>query len=186
MSVVGLRYARAFGQVATAASLDPAAAQEQMKGFADLLAENGELREVLTDPSIATPQKNRVLDALAARLSISGPVRNFLAVVMDHGRLGELDEIRSEYALVADAGQHVVEAQIESAHALAEPERRVLAERTEQLAGGPVRLTWSENPALLGGAVIRIGSTVYDGSLRAQLEQMRQSLIDAGRVSTSS
>ena len=179
MAEFAARYARAFGQVVSAAGMVPAAAQEQMERFAGLLGESRELREVWTDPSIAIGQKVGVLDALAGRINLAPPVRNFLAVIMSHQRLSELDEIRTEYAQVAAEVQHVTEAAVESAHPLAEPERRELTQRVEQLAGGEVRLRWSENPSLLGGAVIRIGSTVYDGSLRAQLEQMKQQLMRA-------
>lgn len=176
-AVVAPRYARAFAQVAEAAGLRPEDAQAQMASFAGVLAGSPELREVMSNPAIPQVQKNRVLDALAERLGVAQPVRNFIVVIVQNDRLSDLDEIRAEYAAVAAAGQHVVEAEVESAQTLGDAEKQALAARARELAGGDVRLSWRENPELLGGAVLRIGSTVYDGSLRAQLESMKRALM---------
>ena len=157
----------------------PAAAQQQMKDFAGTLAGSHELREVLMNPSIANEQKLKVLDAIAGRIGMFPQVRNFIAVIMDHHRLAELDEILAEYALVADADAGLAEAEITSAHALNDADRAELEAQVSKLAGGRVRATYHEDPSLLGGAVVRIGSTVYDGSIRAQLAQLKQRLVNA-------
>ena len=179
MAAITSRYARALGFVVAADGLDPRAAQEQLASFGALLRESRDLREVLADPSIPSPQKLKVLDGLAGRLGLSGPVRNFIAVVMDHERLHELKEIETEFAAVAAAGEHIADAEVVSAHALNEDDRAQLAERVKQLAASEVHITYTEDPTLLGGAVIRIGSTVWDGSLRAQLEQVKQQMMSA-------
>ena len=179
MAAITSRYARALGFVVAADGLDPRAAQEQLASFGTLLKGNRELREVLTDPSIPSPQKLKVLDGLAERMGLAKAVRNFIAVVMDHERLGELGEIETEYAAVAAADEHIADAEIVSARPLNEEDRVQLVERVKQLAASEVHITYTEDPALLGGAVIRIGSTVWDGSLRAQLEQVRQKMITA-------
>ena len=179
MAAITSRYARALGFVVAADGLDPRAAQGQLVRFGALLRDNRDLREVLTDPSIPSPQKLGVLDGLAGRLGLSKAVRNFIAVIMDHERLHELGEIETEFAEVAAEGEHIADAEVVSARPLNEEDRVQLAERVKQLAASEVHITYTENPALLGGAVIRIGSTVWDGSLRAQLEQVRQKMITA-------
>lgn len=179
MSVISLRYAHAFASVAESSHLDTDAAQQQMKDFAGTLADSHELREVLMNPSIANEQKLKVLDAIAGRIGMFPQVRNFIAVIMDHHRLMELDEILAEYALVADADAGLSEADITSAHALNDADRAELESQVSKLAGGRVRATYHEDPSLLGGAVVRIGSTVYDGSIRGQLAQMKQRLVNA-------
>jgi F-type H+-transporting ATPase subunit delta len=179
MSVIALRYAHAFASVAASDKLDTAAALQQMRDFAVTLADSSELREVLMDPSISTEQKMKVLDAIAPRIGMLPQVRNFVAVVMDHNRLAELDEIVAEYATVADVDAGVAEAEITSARPLNEDDRKELEVEVAKLAGGRVRATYFEDATLLGGAVVRIGSTVYDGSVRAQLAQLKQKLVNA-------
>lgn len=179
MSAVSLRYARAFAQVANAAHLDPDASVEQLRSFAGVLSGSRELREILADPSIPSDQKVRVLDGLGSRLGISGPVRNLLAVIMDHQRLADLDEIVTEYAGMADQGTGLTEVEIVTARPIGDQERQTLESRAAELAKGRVRATYREDGSLLGGAVLRIGSTVYDGSLRAQLESLKQRMAEA-------
>jgi F-type H+-transporting ATPase subunit delta len=178
MSVISLRYAHAFASVAASSHLDTAAAQQQLDDFSKTLAGSRELREVLMNPSIATEQKLKVLDAIAGRIGMFPQVRNFLAVI-DHQRLAELDEILAEYRAVADEQSHMAEAEITSAHPLNDQDRAELEAQVAKLAGGRVRATYHQDATLLGGAVVRIGSTVYDGSIRAQLQQLKQRLVNA-------
>jgi F-type H+-transporting ATPase subunit delta len=179
MSVLSLRYAHAFASVASSSHLDATAAQQQLADFSGTLAGSRELREVLMNPSITTEQKLKVLDAIAGRIGMFPQVRNFLAVIMDHQRLSELDEILAEYHLVADEQSNMTEAEITSARPLNDQDRAELQAQVEKLAGGRVRTTYRQDAALLGGAVVRIGSTVYDGSIRAQLQQLKQKLVNA-------
>jgi F-type H+-transporting ATPase subunit delta len=179
MATSAPRYARAFAQVASANHLDSDAALGQMRAFADLVAGNRELREALTNPSVVAEQKLKVVDALAPRLGMMPQVRNFIAVVMKHERLGELNEIIEEYSTLADKEAGMVEAQIASARPLAPQDRAELEAQVSRMAGGPVRTTYIEDASLLGGAVIRIGSTVYDGSLKTQLADIKRRLVSA-------
>lgn len=179
MSVVTLRYAHAFASVVEAQKIDSEAAQQQLRDFRDTFQGSRELREVLMDPAIPRDQKLKVLDAIAGRLGMVPQVRNFVAVIMDHDRLGDLGEILDEYHAVADGAAGLSEAEIVSAHALNEEDRSALEAQVAKLAGGRVRATYREDPSLLGGAVVRIGSKVYDGSIRAQLQQLKQRLVSA-------
>ena len=179
MSVIALRYAHAFASVVESQKIDAMTAQEQLKDFSDTFRGSRELREVLMNPAIAGEQKLRVLDAIAVKLGMMPQVRNFLAVIMDHQRLADLDEIFAEYHAVADEQSGMAEAEITSAHTLNEVDRAELETHVAKLAGGRVRATYREDPSLLGGAVVRIGSTVYDGSIRAQLQQLKQKLVSA-------
>ena len=176
MAAFTSRYARAFGQVVLATKLDVSAAQQQLADFAATLRESRPLREVLMNPSIPQEQKVRLIDALASRIGMFPQVRNFVAVITSHQRLGELGAILNDYAAVADEQSGVVEAEITSAHPLNEEDRKQLAAQVEKKAGGQVRTTYLEDPSLLGGVVVKIGSTVYDGSVKAQLADLRQRL----------
>jgi F-type H+-transporting ATPase subunit delta len=179
MSVVALRYAHAFASVTASSHLDGNAAQRQLRDFSETLADSHELREVLMNPSIASEQKLGILDAIAGRIGMFLQVRNFIAVIMDHQRLAELDEILAEYHAVADEQAGLAEAEITSAHPLNDADRAELEAQVSKLAGGRVRATYRQDATLLGGAVVRIGSTVYDGSIRAQLQHLKQKLVNA-------
>ncbi|HSY69487.1 MAG TPA: ATP synthase F1 subunit delta [Edaphobacter sp.] len=179
MSVLSLRYAHAFASVAASSHLDTTAAQQQLNDFSGTFAGSRELREVLMDPSIANEQKLKVLDAIAGRIGMFPQVRNFLAVVMEHQRLAELDEVLTEYHAIADEQSNLTEADITSARPLNDQDRAELEAQVAKLAGGRVRATYHQDATLLGGAVVRIGSTVYDGSIRAQLQQLKQKLVSA-------
>ena len=182
MAAFAARYARAFAQVVSSTKLDPAPALQQLRDFAATFSSSRELREVLMNPSLATQQKLSVVDALARRLGMSQPVRNFIAVIMDHHRLAELDSILTEYAALADTQAGMTEVEIISARPLAEEERNTLVSTAGTLAGNQIMASFREDTSLLGGAILKIGSTIYDGSLRAQLAGMKQRLTDAHRL----
>ena len=179
MSVVSLRYAHAFAAVVAAKQLDGNAAQQQLNDFAQTFAGSQELREVLMNPSIPSAQKLKVLDAIAPRIGMFPQVRNFIAVIMEHQRLDEFSEILAEYHAIADEQSHMAEAEITSAHPLNDQDRAELEAQVAKLAGGRIRATYRQDPSLLGGAVVRIGSTIYDGSIRAQFQQLKQKLVNA-------
>jgi F-type H+-transporting ATPase subunit delta len=173
------RYARAFAEVAESAKLDTAAAQQQMHDFADTLTGSGELREFLENPSIEIAKKLKVVDAIAGRIGMFPQVRNFIAVILEHHRLPELGEILTEYREVVDAHAGAVEARITSSRPLNDEDRAQLEAQVAKLAGARVRASYAEDATLLGGAVVEIGSTIYDGSVRAQLQQLKQRLVNA-------
>jgi F-type H+-transporting ATPase subunit delta len=179
MSVISLRYAHALASVAAAQKFDSAAVLGQLKDFAGTLAGSRELREALMNPAIPSEQKLKVLDAIAKRIGMLPQVRNFVAVVMDHSRLAELNDMVTEFATISDEQAGLAEAEITSAHALNADDRAELELHVARLAGSRVRATYREDKTLLGGAVVRIGSTVYDGSIRAQLRELKQRLINA-------
>jgi F-type H+-transporting ATPase subunit delta len=100
-------------------------------------------------------------------------------VILDHRRLGELNDIITEFRRLEDERSGTTEAHITSARPLDPAARAELEAQVSKLTGGPVRASYSEDPNLLGGAVVEIGSTIYDGSLRAQLDQLKSRLINA-------
>jgi len=176
MAIFAPRYARAMEQVALSQNLDRESIRTQLTDFAATLAQSRDLREFLRNPSVDQAQKLRVLDAIAGKVGLMPAVRNFVAVLMDHEHLDAIDEVIAEYVAVADAAEGNSEAEITSARALREDDKRALVDQATKLAGGNVRVLWKTDEALLGGAVIRIGSTVYDGSVRAQLNQLERHL----------
>ena len=180
MAIVDLRYARALAEVIADQKMDLVAVQGQLNDFADMLEMSVELREALQNPSIPEPQKLRLLDAIAEKAGLSRPVRNFLALVVHHQRLHELRDMVASYAALAEEETGVVEAEITTARLLDGDSRRLLEQQVAKLAGEQrVQATYREDASLLGGAVVRLGSTVYDGSVRAQLQQLKRRMVAA-------
>ena len=181
MAAVDLRYARALAAVVSDQQLNVVATQGQLNDFVETLEASAELREVLENPSIPEPQKLRVLDAIAAKLGMSKTVRNFIAVIAHHQRLNELRQMVVAYATIADETLSVAEAEIVSAQPLDEANRKLLEDKIAKITGlQHVHAIYRQDATLLGGAVVTLGSTVYDGSIRAQLQQLKARLVAAG------
>jgi F-type H+-transporting ATPase subunit delta len=179
MAIVDSRYARAFASVVYSQKIDSRTAESQLGDFAKTLSDSRELREVLQDPSIPEEQKLKVIDSIAGRIGMFPAVRNFIAVITHHDRLHNLADILAAYHELADEATSTLEVEIVSAHPLEASTRTLLEEQIAKLADGRVRPTYVQDASLLGGAVVRIGSTVYDGSVRGQLQTLKQRLIAA-------
>lgn len=180
MAAVNQRYARALAAVVDEQKLDAAATEQQLRDFLATLESSHDLREVLQNPSIAETQKLGLLDALASKLGLNKTVRNFIAVLTHHDRLHALGEILTDYTAVADSEANVAEVEVVSARELDAASRTTLETQIAKLVNGrKVSASYSQDAELLGGAVVKIGSTVYDGSVRGQLQQLKQRLMTA-------
>lgn len=180
MSAVDLRYARALDEVVLAQKLSRDEVKAQLNDFLATYASSAPLREVLENPSIPEDQKLHLLDSLAGRIGMSRTVRNFVAVLMHHLRLPEIHGIVESYLQFADRDSGIAEAEVTSARPLDSAGKRAIEDSIRRLAGSSsVRATYREDPSLLGGAVIKVGSTVYDGSVRGQLQQMKERMMAA-------
>lgn len=176
MASVTNTYARAFADAVFDMRLDPAKSLSEAQAIAALVAQSKELREVWETPSITAEQKRAVLDAIVSREGISRAVRNFVAVLIDHRRISFLGAIVKQFELELDRRLGFAEAEITSARDLSEPERRVLESNVQKLTGKKVRARYFRDASLLGGAIVRLGSTIYDGSIAGQLERIREQL----------
>jgi F-type H+-transporting ATPase subunit delta len=134
------------------------------------------LRTVLASPAVVPNQKKALVAALAARLGLAAVTQNFLRVVIDHRRLALLDEMIEAFEKILDERRGIVRAALASPQPVEPDQQSLLAARLASVTGRQVRLNVSVDPALLGGAVARIGSTVYDGSLRGRLRALERRL----------
>ena len=176
MAVYAGRYARALAEIVVDAKLDARAVNRELDDFGAAWKESRQLREAFTDPSIAVTKKIAILDKLVARLGLSKTVRNFLAVLINHERMEGLLEVLTEYRREIRSMLGIAEVEFTTARALNEEERQAVVERVGALAGAEVEATFYQDESLLGGALLRIGSTVYDGSVRGRLEQLKEKL----------
>lgn len=177
MASVTNTYARAFVDVVFDRRLDAGRAARELYSVAQLVAGSTPLREVWEAPSIPPKQKRGLLDAIVAREGISREVRNFIAVLMDHHRMAFLSAIVKEFEQEMDRRLGFAEAEVISARELGESERRALEAQVEKLSGKKVRPRYSRDESLRGGAVVKLGSTIYDGSVKGRLEKLREQLV---------
>jgi len=179
VAAIAARYARALVDVVLEQRLDADVAREQLNSFAEAVGGSVELRRVWESPAVPSEQKRAVLDAIVGQIGAFKAIRNFMAVVIDHRRIPMLNQIARQFAVELDAQLGFVEAEISSARQLSTSERRELEARVERLTGKKVRAHYASDLGLLGGVLVRVGSTIYDGSIRGQLEKMKQQLITA-------
>ncbi len=173
MSVISSRYARAFADVVFSAKLDAATITAEVEQFTEMAASSPQLDEVFISPSIPHDQKLRLLDQLIGRMGASRQTRNFLAVLIDHRRIHELHVIAQQFKTELAERMGFVEAEVITARELGDDEKREMETHIADLTGRKVRASYARDPQVLGGAVVKIGSTVYDGSVRGQLQRVK-------------
>jgi F-type H+-transporting ATPase subunit delta len=168
-----LQYANALADIALAqGAAEPVS--KQLADFGSAYAESAELRNFLASPAVSHEAKHGVLEKIAARLGASKIVRNFLYVISDHRRSGILPEIIAAFQQVIRKRQGIAEAEIVSAAELSPAQKADFTKTLESLSGKKVVARYSLDPALLGGAVVRLGDTIFDGSVRNRLNKMRE------------
>lgn len=177
-AAVATRYARALVDLATrpGEAGAPERVLEELALFEEALRVSPALRTVLLSPAVPAPNKRNLVSRLVRHLGLSDLVRRFLLVVTDRRRMGMLGEIR----LAAEQTLHerlgVVRVEVASARELTAAQREALEGGLERLTGLHPRISFRIDPELIGGAVARIGSTIYDGSVRGRLETLRRRL----------
>lgn len=180
MAAVTGRYARAFAEVVLGQKLDTDKMVQELSQMAALVQSSSELRNVLQNPSVEHKQKIALLDAIINRMGGSRILRNFIAVLIDHHRVGQIDEITRQFRQELDQRMGIADAQVTSSRELTTAERKTLEAQLTGLTGKRIRAEYGEDASLLGGAVVRIGSTIYDGSVRGQLERMKRQIAGIG------
>lgn len=172
---VSSRYAAALADVA----LEQKSAdrvKSDLAAFADAYASSADLRNTLDSPAVGREAKLQVIQKLGERMNLAPAVRNFLCLLVDHHRTEMLREIQEAFRVELNARQNIAEAKVTSARALSADERKKLVEMLETQTKKKIEAQFHEDESLVGGTVVRVGSTVYDSSVRAQLDRMREQL----------
>jgi F-type H+-transporting ATPase subunit delta len=180
MAAVSSRYARALADVIADAKLDGLQVVEQLRSMLAAFEQSRELREVWESPAIPVTQKHRVLDALAARVGVTArQVRNFIAVLIDQDRINLLPEIATQLDVELNSRNGRIDAIIVSAREIGAEQRSSLVAELTRLTGKTVLPHYEMDSKLIGGVTVRVGSTIYDGSVRGQLQRIRQQLVES-------
>jgi len=169
------RYARALLDVVVKEG-NPEQVDRELTAFADLVARTTDLQRALANPAVPVSAKRGILDAVLSRMQVSPPVAKLLALLADRGRLPLLGELAESYRERLLEHRQVVRAEVTTAAPL--PPERVaqFEQRLAEATGRRVTMTTRVDPAIIGGAVTRVGSIVYDGSIATQLERLRERL----------
>ncbi|HSK01826.1 MAG TPA: ATP synthase F1 subunit delta [Kofleriaceae bacterium] len=170
------RYARAIIELGTEQqNLDRMGAE--LRALAGAMKTSAELVSSLTNPAIRRADRRKVIDALLQRVGASPHVKNLVYILLDGERLASLPAISREVDAMTEARSGRISAEVVSARPLEAGELGQITAALEQLSGKQVSVTRREDPSLLGGVVAKLGDTVYDGSLRTQLRNLRDELI---------
>ena len=175
MKSASLQYATALADIVIEQGAAESA-RKQLEDFRAAYEESAELRNFLISPAIPQDAKHGVIEKLVARLGGSKIIRNFLFVMADNQRVHLLPEIVKTFELVLRKRQGVAEADITSASELNGGQKTALIKTLERLSGKKIQAKYALGPELLGGAVVRIGDTIYDGSVLNRLNRLRAQL----------
>lgn len=177
-SAVAFRYARAFADVVMApgSPLQPADAVSQLRDIRSVTDASSDLRHALRSPAVRTSQKRAVIGRFADELGLARLTRNFLFVLIDHHRIADLADVCEAFETEIDLRLGFVRAEVLSAQPLDPRQTAALEAGLTQLTGKQIRARFQVDESLIGGVIARIGSTVYDGSIRGQLDNLRRQI----------
>jgi F-type H+-transporting ATPase subunit delta len=176
MAAFVARYANAFAEVVTDAKLDTAAIDHQFSDFLATWEGSAELRTFFVNPAIPAFQKVEILDKLNAQLGMFKELRNLIAVLISNDRISQVVEVAAAYRSILRAQQGIRPAEILTARELSADERSSLVAELTKLAGAKIDPSFKLDSTILGGTVVRIGDTVYDGSVRGRLDRLKEVL----------
>ncbi|MCL6482476.1 MAG: ATP synthase F1 subunit delta [Firmicutes bacterium] len=176
MKALTRRYASALVDVALEGGVAEVV-QQELTEFAELWGGSPELRNFLASPAVPRDEKITFLEKLIARMGASAVLRNFLCVLVDHHRTALLAELPAAFRAELDQRLGIAEVEVTSPNALSRSEQDELHRALERFTGRQVRVKYRQDAGLIGGLVVRMGSTILDGSVRSQLARLRTQLV---------
>jgi F-type H+-transporting ATPase subunit delta len=179
MAAFVARYASAFADVVIQEKLDQKALDLQLDDFLATWNGSAELREMFANPSIAGRQKVSILDTLNVKMGLRKELRNLLAVLISNDRIGQVCEVAAAFRAEMRERLGIRTVEIVTAREPSEQDRAELLAGAGKLAGARIQTSFKLDASILGGTVVRIGSTVYDGSVRGRLERLKEALISS-------
>ena len=171
------RYARALVEVALKEHADLTRIETELDEFAALIASHKTLQQALLNPVVAAQKKRAAIAELTAQAKLQPILAKLLVLLAERDRLILLPDLLAAYRQRVQAIQNIVQAEVTTAAALPPDRTREIEQRLAQATGRTVLLSTRVDPAIVGGIVTRIGSTVYDGSVTNHLRRMKQRLL---------
>ena len=177
IETIARRYGSALAD-SVLASGESETVKTELAGWNQTFAASTELQTVFSNPSIAHTGKERVLEALLKASAPSKTTANFLRVLLQNGRIGDLSAVNNRFTSILEERSGTVSAEVISARELPVAEREEFKVNLEKLTGKNVKIAYKIDESIIGGAVTRIGSTVYDGSVKTKLENLKEQLVN--------
>jgi F-type H+-transporting ATPase subunit delta len=177
VETISRRYATALADVVISSG-ETESVKGELLSWEQLIGSSADLQNAFGNPSIAHSSKEKVLEGLLAKTRPSRTTSNFLRVLLRNGRLTELRQINERFAAVVEERSGRTVAQVTSARELSAEQQNELKANLENLTRKQVKLDFTIDPDLIGGVVTRIGSTIYDGSVKTQLENLKEELVN--------
>jgi F-type H+-transporting ATPase subunit delta len=174
---IARRYGTALADVVTASG-ETTGVRDELRQWQEIFAANADLGTVFSNPAITHANKAKVLEGLISRTQPAKTTANFLRILLENGRLSDLADINDRFGVVLEERSGLVSASITTARELPEEERAAFQANLNKLTGRTVKIDFDVDREIIGGVVTRIGSTVYDGSVRSQLENLKEQLIN--------
>jgi F-type H+-transporting ATPase subunit delta len=169
------RYARALLDVVIKDG-NPEQVEQQLIAFTELVERTPQLRKALSSPAVPTTAKRGIIEQVIARMQLSPPLARLLLMLADGERLVLIANLAPTYSAALREHRQVVQAEVTTAMPMPAEQLAQFENRLAQATGRRVTMTSRVDPSLIGGAVARVGSVVYDGSVAKQLEKMRERL----------
>ncbi|MEO7539171.1 MAG: ATP synthase F1 subunit delta [Pyrinomonadaceae bacterium] len=174
---IARRYATALADVVIISG-ETETVRSELAGWNEIFRNNADLETVFSNPAITHANKEKVLAGLVAKVRPSKTTANFLRVLLNNGRLADINEIHDRFLAVLDERSGIVSAEITSARELPAHERSEFETNLERITGKKVNIAYAIDKEIIGGVVTRIGSTVYDGSVKTKLENLKEQLVN--------
>jgi F-type H+-transporting ATPase subunit delta len=175
ITTIANRYGRALADVVLSKNI-PTEVKNEITAFADMFEQCPELNEVFSNPTVSQQQQKNLLETLIARTKPTEITSNFLQILLQNYRLQYLPQISEAFSRTLDERLNIITATVTTAGEISQEEKDLLKTQLKKLTGKEVRLSFATDPTIIGGAVTQIGSQIYDGSIRNQLEQLRTKL----------
>ena len=178
LSAIAARYAEALADVVTGSgsTLRPEIALAELQAFTATFAASADLRNALISPAVPVSRKKAVVQRIADTIGVSRITRNFILVLVDHRRIDRIAEVTQLFEQKLDERLGFARAEVHAARELTEGQSAALAAELERMAGKRIRMRVLLDESLVGGVVARIGSTVYDGSVKGRLQSLERRL----------
>ncbi|MEO8074657.1 MAG: ATP synthase F1 subunit delta [Acidobacteriota bacterium] len=177
VETVARRYATALADVVIKTG-DANSVKTELKTWEEMISSNGQLQQAFSNPSIAQENKEKVLENLIEKTRPTRTTANFLRVLLRNSRLTEISEINERFDSVLDERSGIVSAQITSARPISDSGKTELETNLNKLTGKKISPNYIVDESIIGGIITRIGSTVYDGSIKTKLEELKLQLIN--------
>jgi F-type H+-transporting ATPase subunit delta len=174
---VARRYSAALADVVLTSG-ETEAIRRELELWKEIFSANPDLQNIFSNPAIPYLNKQRLLEDLIAKTRPALTTANFLRLLQRNGRLAEIGRISDRFETVLEERSGVVAAEITSARELPDTERKAFQSNLEKLTGRRVKISYGVNKDIIGGVVTRIGSTVYDGSVKTKLETLKEQLVN--------